>query len=522
MKRFSFLMAALLVAMTGCQKEPQVTENGSDAQTVGYVSLKISLPSTVGTKAVTEEFDEGSKNEYNVKDATVIFYDKDGKYVYHKSVDAKPWKENNNNQINVTGKTEAIKIESNANIVKKALVLINSANFFTDDDFKKNFNALAKASVVDKPYALRGLNSDEFFMSNAPFYTADGKFENLVDVTVANDAEAALANPATIKVERAAAKVRLTAVYGGNADSWMLEGAETFEARLKGWNLSMTNYDFYVVRNGYDKSNITWFDAQGNPINAGLLGSRINFAVDPNYNEQYATTPSDFKVIQEDELMLENEAYIYCTENTSAIESMRENQTTTAIIKVYMVPTRLRGDNKSWFRVGLGKTVMTLDELAEMIETKLDEGNMRHPKYPTDELKAKLSEKAGKVEINELDCERGISLEELIGEVECYKDGMCYYSVKIRHFNDEELGYDEVDTFLKSYAANSGYVAKDLGRYGVVRNNYYEITISGVSAPGSPTLPTPDDVPNDELEQYVSCSIDVLAWSKRQQSVVLK
>ena len=83
MKRFSFLMAALLVTMTGCQKEPQVTENGSqnDVQTVGYVSLKISLPSTVGTKAVTEEFDEGSKNEYNVKDATVIFYDKDGKYV---------------------------------------------------------------------------------------------------------------------------------------------------------------------------------------------------------------------------------------------------------------------------------------------------------------------------------------------------------------------------------------------------------------------------------------------------------
>ena len=233
MKRFSFLMAALLVAMTGCQKEPQVTENGSqnDVQTVGYVSLKISLPSTVGTKAVTEEFDEGSKNEYNVKDATVIFYDKDGKYVYHKSVDAKPWKENNNNQINVTGKTEAIKIESNANIVKKALVLINSANFFTDDDFKKNFNALAKASVVDKPYALRGLNSDEFFMSNAPFYTADGKFENLVDVTVANDAEAALANPATIKVERAAAKVRLTAVYGGNADSWMLSIALVFSVQ---------------------------------------------------------------------------------------------------------------------------------------------------------------------------------------------------------------------------------------------------------------------------------------------------
>ena len=522
MKRFSFLMAALFVAMTGCQKEPQVTENGSDAQTVGYVSLQISLPSTIGTKAVEEKFDEGIAKEYNVKNVTVIFYDNDGNYVYHSSVDPRPWKQTTNNQINVTGKTEAIKIEQNADRVKKALVLVNPGNFYAENDFKANFNAQKTLSIANGAYMLRGLEFDEFFMSNAPYYTENGKFETLVNVTVADDDEKALANAAAVKVERAAAKVSVIASYGGPATSWIIEGANEYEAYLAGWNLNVTNYDFYAVRNGYDKTNVTWFDAQGNPINSGLLGSRIYWAVDPNYNSTYTTMSNDFHVVSEDELNFDDYNFTYCTENTAAVESMRENQTTAAMIKVCIWPRKITGENKTWFRVGLGKTVMTLDELAEMIETKLDEGNMLQHKYTTDELKAKLSEKAGKVVINELDSQRGISLEELIGEVECYKDGMCYYSVKIRHFNDEELDYTTVDGFKNAFTANGGYSAKDLGRYGVVRNNHYMLTLSGVSAPGSSTIPDPEDELDDQYEQYVSCSIDVLAWSMRQQSVVLK
>lgn len=60
-----------------------------------------------------------------------------------------------------------------------------------------------------------------------------------------------------------------------------------------------------------------------------------------------------------------------------------------------------------------------------------------------------------------------------------------------------------------------------LGRYGMVRNNWYDVDVTAISKLGSPVNPaghvsndgTPDDVP----EQYISLKINVLSWAKRTQ-----
>lgn len=91
-----------------------------------------------------------------------------------------------------------------------------------------------------------------------------------------------------------------------------------------------------------------------------------------------------------------------------------------------------------------------------------------------------------------------------------YKDGECYYYTQaIKHFGQNyTLGDDKTAT-------------KYIGRYGVVRNNWYELTINSVSGPGEPEITPPDDEHVDDEEGYIKCTINVLSWAKRSQSVEL-
>ena len=104
------------------------------------------------------------------------------------------------------------------------------------------------------------------------------------------------------------------------------------------------------------------------------------------------------------------------------------------------------------------------------------------------------------------------------GRISYYKDGEnYYYSSLIRHFSDDE----GVDVPTSGVASASDYTLKHLGRYGVVRNNWYEIEINSVSGPGDPAIVKPDGGTDDEAEGYINCTINVLSWAKRSQGVEL-
>lgn len=99
-----------------------------------------------------------------------------------------------------------------------------------------------------------------------------------------------------------------------------------------------------------------------------------------------------------------------------------------------------------------------------------------------------------------------------IGEIRYYKDGECYYyTIPVKHFTD--IVYTPGETISDE---------THLGRYGVVRNNWYEININSVSGPGEPVIPTPDpDQPVDKQKGYIQCEINVLSWAKHSQNVDL-
>ncbi len=117
-----------------------------------------------------------------------------------------------------------------------------------------------------------------------------------------------------------------------------------------------------------------------------------------------------------------------------------------------------------------------------------------------------------------------------------YKGGISYYPVMIEHFGDTStpwttsmVAYDENNTDYDadnstSYpeGVNSGTAENNwLGRWGVLRNNWYEIDVTDVVEIGSPTVPEAQDEPDDPTESWINVEINILSWVKRQQGVGL-
>ena len=131
-----------------------------------------------------------------------------------------------------------------------------------------------------------------------------------------------------------------------------------------------------------------------------------------------------------------------------------------------------------------------------------------------------------------------------------YDQGVMYYEARFTHFagtsnqdsspymdlapwNNWENEYTQVTnpSSAKAYpvytttnAANSAEM-NYLGRYGMVRNNWYDVEVTEFKKPGMPVVPThtftdddPGDTTDDNLSDYISVRVHVLSWAKRMQS----
>ncbi|MCH5228908.1 MAG: Mfa1 fimbrilin C-terminal domain-containing protein [Muribaculaceae bacterium] len=104
-----------------------------------------------------------------------------------------------------------------------------------------------------------------------------------------------------------------------------------------------------------------------------------------------------------------------------------------------------------------------------------------------------------------------------------------YYVVRIRHFADSDGTSEESvewdgSTIRKTDGTKiANYTPKHLGRWGVVRNNFYEITINAINHIGVPDKPPhledddTDDMPED---YYINVTINIKDWGKRENSFI--
>ncbi|MCI7274439.1 Mfa1 fimbrilin C-terminal domain-containing protein, partial [bacterium] len=75
--------------------------------------------------------------------------------------------------------------------------------------------------------------------------------------------------------------------------------------------------------------------------------------------------------------------------------------------------------------------------------------------------------------------------------------------------------------YTSTSSSDSYLEGKYLGRYGIVRNNWYELELGTISGPGDPEKPSSTTDPDDSKKTYISATVKIMDWAVRKQSVNL-
>ena len=430
-------------------------------------------------------------------------------------------------------------------------------------------------------------DKDNLMMTNVPVVTKPGSavFDDatvLADVTTSifkTEAEAK-ANPAAdVFVERVASKVTLGMTGSGTStETLSADGAtaKNFKYTLEGWNLANVNKSSYLVRqydntwnnltsdgrdflSGADKSA---FDA--NPYRfAGINLIKTNVSSDPAANKYRTYWGKDINydtdapfasdpTVGDANLTLGKNATTYCYENTFDVDHQNVCNTTTAIVKMKITPDSYTGGT-TFYTINGGKDVVySLENAKTKVGNQFlgenTESSLKTTYFPAVTEAGKItvsdvefSDKAGAVTFNKLvltftptaggtattkdvtDAAVLTSLANNIKVVE-YKGGYSYYNILIKHFGDELTPWNP-STKTSGLSYPTPNEANWLGRYGVLRNNWYDLDITGVSRLGAATPEEldvkKDPTPDDNLKSYISVKINVLSWAKRTQKAIL-
>ena len=384
----------------------------------------------------------------------------------------------------------------------------------------------------------------------------------LVEVTgtnIATTESSASANPVRVYIERAAAKVQV--VLGSSVDSpvgsgtiasgdvkWITDNKEAtfYTVRVPGegsGNSSVASYREYTNENlGTGNYSYRFFSALKESNRSDDY--RMYWAIDPHYsyNEIASTASPVGSIATSATIEAGTENYEYITENTFNEYGLRKDRTTRVLLSVKF------NEGADFFTVNGADGIFTLGscttdgtlakKLLEYVvnlaavQTWITSGSKDQSKI-TVEVAAPAA--AGDLAIVTVKYDGSVDadLTSKAGDVAtnmnavCYKGGLAYYQARIKHFGETHtpLGTLNGSTYTAIYgdpAADGSKTAKNfLGRYGVVRNNWYILRVTAVRKIGTATIPVPDNTPDDENDQYITTEIYVNKWAERTQDVEL-
>lgn len=443
----------------------------------------------------------------------------------------------------------------------------SAANFI---NFSK---AIASTSTDGKTPFASDVATNGIFMTNAPLCTepggatapsTDAKIKTLADVTnniYTTEAEAKSKPAAEIYVERAVAKVTVQSESKTSA----LEVNKNISYKLYNWAVDNTNKKSYIVRQYDNNWNKLYSDkaADANkyrfvwdtPMNPNATETnkryRTAFAQDP----EYATTTDSTKYNQmanNASMTLKttfgNEHPQYCNENTFKVTAQNQDQTTRVVLGVQMSAPGETTYGADLYTVNGNKEVVyTEASLTERLKNiLLQESDVKDwvAKHATDASFDITfdTDKAGETTITKATFKGkttpGATEEKLesfttklnkaLPNIVRYKGGVAYYAVRIKHFGDTDTPWNVEGQGVKAGVNSLIYPSATgtnidwfLGRYGVVRNNWYDISVNKIQTLGDATIPAFTNDPDDVLENYISVSINVLSWSKHTQDADL-
>ncbi len=572
-----FAAGMLLASCTDDISPNDPVEPNTDG--TSFVKFSLNLPSTTAGGRADEVFGDGKASEYAVANAWLITFigetngNEDDATVYEKVElkNLKPWNLDEDNK----------QVTTEANIVAElakdylgetvndkqfyALILLNSTeamrNKFlepTESADGTKFSACLKfediydATTNGNPMTFKGTGDVLYYtMSNAPLArvttnsgTASVAAKTLVEIPAGiikkTAAEANTATPLDIYVERGVAKLTVSegASFTGEVNNPTKIGdtaGDKIAVTLESWAFDMGNTKSYILHNVSDFA--TWAslnastDASAHrfygtaPVATGLTDYRIYWAIDPNYST--AVVAADFNKITDGSVKWHNfnstnDEIEYPLENTFNVDHMDQNETSRVVVKAKIAPPAAESTPVTLYRVGSSTTLYDyaalrtlVKEVAKtatgkdfaMVDAESD-WTMTGGKYnlaPTDFA-------ATRPTVDELN-----AINNALGDIVFFKNGVCYYKILVKHFGDAETPWDGGD-YDK---AGDDKAKKYLGRYGIVRNNWYELTINSASTIGTPEIPDTPDIQDDEMTSYLNVSCKILSWAKRSQNVTL-
>lgn len=577
MKIKHFFGLAVIAAMTAsCSSNEDLGTAGPGTGTneagVGYATFTINLPSVSGSRAAGDPtMAEGDAEEYAVKSATALIFQKygsdEGSYKFVESVTlptaAADWSDDTTDGITTTTKKLVAKL-TNVDTKNQYSVLVLLNNDKTGgvkvglptvgqsyNDWNKNVLTPSVAELAA---------SGDFYMANAPLNgtASPTTLVNIDNSKIYPTEEKAktLESAATVFVERGVAKMTVadpgTITVKDKATTKPTNSQVTFS----NWALDITNKKTFAVHNIDGLSSD--FDAIWTTARFTGINKQVYWGKDPNYklaglntadkaNDtkregefNFITTTSE---INKDFTNGTNTNPVYCLENTFNLANMYQGQTTRVIFKAKYEPKDADGsladEDGTFYTIGNMKTILKKTDLEAAVKAAatsvLTDCTVDYTNLETEgshvitlaDIKdatgtplvaeTKYNGKKGTVIVDEINDKLGLKAgrkEAMVG-INTYLKGVTYYIARVKHFGDALTKWESGE----NYGENND---KYLGRYGMLRNNWYELTVGNVYGPGYPGVPPVDPtLPDDENEKYLSVSVKILSWAKRSQKVDL-
>ena len=567
---------AVIAAMTAsCSSNEDLGTAGPGTGTneagVGYATFTINLPSVSGTRADAggAEVNPGSEDEYTVSDATALIFQEygadEGSYKFVESVN-----------LPVTGAWE----DAGGGVTKSKKLVAKLTNVDTKNTYgvlvllnnKSGSSVKIKLpnvgdsyndwnNTVLSPDLAELAKTGEFYMANAPLCES-GKVTTLVTIDktkiYATETEAKTKTSADVYVERGVAKMTV-ADPGKITVKDKATSAETkSEVTFNKWALDITNKKTFAVHNidGLSKQ----FPAIWTTARFSGLNSRVYWGKDPNYDNEDLkkndATGDDLRDKEFNSITATSEINkdfttttatnpVYCLENTFNLANMYQGQTTRVIFKAKYAPMNDAGvslaeTDGTFYTIGNMKNILKEADLVAAVNAAATsvlsgctvdyEANLKKEGSHVITL-ADIKDASGATLVADKDYggttgkdivaaindKLGLKTgrkEEMVG-INTYLKGVTYYIARVKHFGDALTEWKSGE----NYGDNND---KYLGRYGMLRNNWYELKVGNVYGPGYPGVPPVDpNQPDDENEKYLSVSVKILDWAKRSQSVDL-
>ena len=566
---FGLAVIAAMTASCSSNKDLGTAGTGTNEAGVGYATFTINLPSVSGSRAAGDPtMEEGDAKEYAVKSATALIFQKygsdEGSYKFVESVDlptdAADWTDDTTDGITTTSKKLVAKLTNvDAKNQYSVLVLLNNNKtggvkvaLPTAGQSYNEWNSQILTPSVDDLAA-----DNDFYMANATL-KGTASPTTLVNIDKENiyptkeKAEAGT-SAATVFVERGVAKISVadpTPTKPKTVKDKATNAETKSSVKFNNWALDITNKKTYAVHN-IDGLSTDFSAIWATPRFIGT-NSRVYWGKDPNYkmedlkkNDATGDTKrsKEFNFISATSDI--NKAFdmpVYCLENTFDLANMYQGQTTRVIFKATYTPKDDAGNlladaDGTFYTIGNMTTILKEADLETAVNTAatsvlpgctVDYTNLKKEGSHVitladikDATGATLvagtdySGKKGSAIVKEINDKLGLTdgggrAEAMVG-INTYLEGVTYYIARVKHF-----GALTPWNSGESYGTDNG---KYLGRYGMLRNNWYDLTVGNVYGPGYPGVPPVDPTqPDDENEKYLSVSVKILSWAKWSHS----